>query len=94
MLFFLRHVAHPPDHRIPGGSAANVVKGICNIAGSGARCRFVGMIGADETGGEYRRKLAAQGVEPLLLVRRGAGLSVSVSLDRCKIIMFTLLWEG
>ncbi|GLC40082.1 hypothetical protein PLESTB_000627100 [Pleodorina starrii] len=63
--------------RIPGGSAANVVKGIANIAGGGARCRFVGMIGSDDTGAEYRRKLAAQGVEPLLLESTSGAPSAS-----------------
>lgn len=68
----------PPPHRIPGGSAANVMKGIANIAGTnGARCRFVGMIGTDATGAEYRRKLTSQGVEPLLLVSaHGSGMRV------------------
>ncbi|PNH05118.1 hypothetical protein TSOC_008659 [Tetrabaena socialis] len=46
--------------RIPGGSAANVIKGVANIGGGGVVCRFVGMIGRDETGAEYRRKLAEQ----------------------------------
>ncbi|KAG2440728.1 hypothetical protein HXX76_003585 [Chlamydomonas incerta] len=53
--------------RIPGGSAANVVKGVANIAGANASCRFVGMVGADATGAEYRAKLSAQGVAPVLL---------------------------
>ncbi|KAG2441983.1 hypothetical protein HYH02_009776 [Chlamydomonas schloesseri] len=53
--------------RIPGGSAANVVKGVAQIAGGGAACRFVGMVGADATGAEYRAKLAATGVAPVLL---------------------------
>ncbi|KXZ43676.1 hypothetical protein GPECTOR_83g288 [Gonium pectorale] len=53
--------------RIPGGSAANVMKGIANIAGGAAQCRFVGMIARDATGEDYRAKLAAQGVAPLLL---------------------------
>ncbi|PNW80841.1 hypothetical protein CHLRE_07g331800v5 [Chlamydomonas reinhardtii] len=53
--------------RIPGGSAANVVKGVANIAGGHASCRFVGMVGADATGAEYRAKLSAQGVAPVLL---------------------------
>ncbi|GLI71363.1 hypothetical protein VaNZ11_016552 [Volvox africanus] len=68
--------------RIPGGSAANVVKGIANIAGgnggiAAAQCRFVGMIGSDETGREYRHKLAAQGVEPLLLESESGAPSAS-----------------
>ncbi|GFR51925.1 hypothetical protein Agub_g14410, partial [Astrephomene gubernaculifera] len=114
--------------RIPGGSAANVVKGIANImnsdsscssdhsssttititaradscngcgedsGSSGAQgtaeqlqqqqrrveCRFVGMIGRDDTGAEYRRKLAAQGVTPLLLESRsGAPSATSLCL--------------
>lgn len=30
---------------------------------------FLGMVGKDATGAEYRKGLAAQGVKPLLLVR-------------------------
>lgn len=56
------------NSRIPGGSAANVMKGIANITSGSAHCRFVGMVGRDATGSEYRDKLAAQGVEPVLLV--------------------------
>ncbi len=59
--------------RIPGGSAANVLKGIANLTSGSAHCRFVGMVGRDATGTEYRDKLAAQGVEPVLLVGGGGG---------------------
>lgn len=44
-----------------------MVKGVANIAGGHASCRFVGMVGADATGAEYRAKLSAQGVAPVLL---------------------------
>ena len=45
----------------PGGSAANVMKGIANLGGESA---FVGMIGKDEVGRRYRELLAAQNVRP------------------------------
>ncbi len=48
----------------PGGSAANVMKGIANLGGAAS---FVGMIGKDETGARYRALLASQNVSPILL---------------------------
>ncbi|KAG2496791.1 hypothetical protein HYH03_005199 [Edaphochlamys debaryana] len=63
--------------RIPGGSAANVVKGIAQIAGADARCSFVGMVAKDETGAEYRRKVSACGVQPLLLESSSGAPSAS-----------------
>ncbi|KAI3426463.1 hypothetical protein D9Q98_008830 [Chlorella vulgaris] len=69
--------------RIPGGSAANVLKGLASLASSSSSSSststsasssirslsvaFVGMVGADEVGREYRRSIAAHGVDPLLL---------------------------
>ena len=86
----------PPPHRhrllmcrVPGGSAANVMKGLAGLQaaqqdsgdsdsgssssscsrGGGRRVAvsFVGMVGADAVGAEYRRSIAAHGVQPLLL---------------------------
>lgn len=48
----------------PGGSAANVMKGIANLGGEAS---FVGMVGKDEVGRRYRELLAAQNVRPVLL---------------------------
>ena len=48
----------------PGGSAANVMKGIANLGGEAA---FVGMVGRDDVGRKYRELLAAQNVRPVLL---------------------------
>ena len=56
---------------MPGGSAANVVKGLANIMGKDVACTFVGMVGQDETGRQYKAGLAAQGVQPMLLVGVG-----------------------
>lgn len=67
-------------HRIPGGSAANVTKGLTNIMKEGVSAQFIGMIGKDATGSEYRERLQSHGVKPLLLVgahtqtRLGCGL--------------------
>jgi hypothetical protein len=47
-----------PKH-CPGGSAANVTKGIANLGGEAA---FVGMVGRDAVGRRYRELLAAQNV--------------------------------
>jgi sugar/nucleoside kinase (ribokinase family) len=61
--------------RVPGGSAANVVKGIAGLAalrgGSTASaaaqgappCAFVGKVGEDAAGREYAKRLAAAGVQ-------------------------------
>ena len=48
----------------PGGSAANVMKGVANLGGAAS---FVGMIAADDVGRRYRSLLAAQNVRPVLL---------------------------
>ena len=45
-----------------------MMKGLATISAGSLRCKFVGLVGADPTGAEYRTKLAAQGVEPLLMV--------------------------
>lgn len=51
------------------GAAGNVVR---NLAGLGARARFLSVIGADSAGREVRQLLAAErGVEPRLVVERG-----------------------
>jgi len=52
----------------PGGSSANVMKGIANLGGEAA---FVGMLGRDEMGRRYRELLAAQNVRPVLLEAPG-----------------------
>jgi hypothetical protein len=58
---------------VPGGSAANVMKGLANMLARDSQVRFVGMIGSDTTGQEYLEKLTAEGVEPLLQVGQRAG---------------------
>jgi hypothetical protein len=55
--------------RIPGGSAANVMKGVANLSAGRVCCKFVGMVGTDATAEAYRRKMEQQGVQPVLLVR-------------------------
>ena len=55
---------------VPGGSAANVVKGIAKV--SGAESGFVGTVGDDTVGSTYRDKLKEEGVDPLLHVVDGA----------------------
>ncbi|MEW5301110.1 MAG: hypothetical protein WDW36_003990 [Sanguina aurantia] len=52
--------------RLPGGSAANVCKGLAGMA-QHMRCSFIGMVGCDSTGAEYGEALLLQGVEPALL---------------------------
>lgn len=68
--------------RVPGGSAANVMKGVASLAqpgsagkpgsrtagsGGGIEVLFVGMVGSDEVADEYQRSIAAHGVQPVLL---------------------------
>ena len=50
----------------PGGSAANVCKGIANLS-LGCDAAFVGMVGRDDVGRRYQSLLAAQNVRPVLL---------------------------
>lgn len=85
---------------IPGGSAANVLKGLANLglSSDGAPvldCRFVGMVGADDTGAAYRRKLSAQHVTPCLLVRRAPRLCKSMPICRrtARCLVVNRLWE-
>uniref|UniRef100_A0A7S0VBZ2 Carbohydrate kinase PfkB domain-containing protein n=1 Tax=Polytomella parva TaxID=51329 RepID=A0A7S0VBZ2_9CHLO len=66
-------------HSKPGGSAANVTRVLANIAPGQFHCRFVGMVGPDSTGKEYRYDLSQQHVEPLLLVKPDASLADSES---------------
>ncbi|KAF5842805.1 carbohydrate kinase-like protein [Dunaliella salina] len=61
----------------PGGSAANVMKGVANISQGQLLCKFAGMIGDDETGQQYKSKLASEHVEPLLLVSSSGAPSAS-----------------
>ena len=65
--------------RIPGGSSANVIKGLANLAPHRVTATFLGMVGRDATGREYRQRLEEQGVVPVLLV--GSRISLSVCLD-------------
>lgn len=53
--------------RIPGGSAANVMKGLAGIMGGAVDTQFIGMVGKDETGMEYVTRLEAKGVRQLRL---------------------------
>lgn len=66
----LHHTMSPllsPLCSLPGGSAANVCKGLAGMA-QHMRCSFIGMVGSDSTGAEYSEALLLQGVEPALLV--------------------------
>lgn len=70
------NVLHPSacrTRRIPGGSAANVAKGLAGLSAGRRPVAFVGMLGRDAAGMEYRKKLAAQGVDTRLLLESGSG---------------------
>lgn len=72
----LTHAAiegHAEVVRLPGGSAANVLKGLAGISGGTLRCEMVGVVGADEAGAFYTTELTAHGVTPRLLVRLSLG---------------------
>lgn len=75
------------EHRTPGGSAANVAKGIAHLCPSDTRVRFVSMVGADAAGEEFRQGLAAAGVEPLLL-ESPTGLPTSTCLCMVRSVVF------
>ncbi|CAG9460645.1 unnamed protein product [Pedinophyceae sp. YPF-701] len=66
-----RASADGAPERIPGGSSANVAKGLASLAGDSLRVRFVGMVGNDDVGTSYRSKLEAAGVDPVLLTTTG-----------------------
>ncbi|KAI7846386.1 hypothetical protein COHA_000097 [Chlorella ohadii] len=93
--------------RVPGGSAANVMKGLACLAqgsraagalgsaaspagsnaaaaggsppGAALDVAFVGMVGSDAVGAEYRASIAAHGVRPLLL-QSGSGAPTATCL--------------
>mgnify|MGYP001807425841 CR=1 FL=1 len=69
------NTAHPLLCRIPGGSAANVMKGLANLSGGRVCCKFMGMVGTDSTAEAYKHKMEQQGVQPVLLVSRQAGIT-------------------
>jgi hypothetical protein len=63
-----------PPTRVPGGSAANVLKGLARLSGGDLACQLLGMVGADDAGALYTEQLRCHGVEPVLLVgARGGG---------------------
>jgi sugar/nucleoside kinase (ribokinase family) len=57
-----------PARSLPGGSAANVLKGLANLSAGRLECSFMGMVGKDATAAEYTSKLQQQGVTPRLVV--------------------------
>ena len=54
--------ARPPvrPHRVPGGSAANVIKGLAGLSSGRRPTAMVGMLGRDAAGAEYKKKLQSQ----------------------------------
>ncbi|EFN56268.1 hypothetical protein CHLNCDRAFT_57678 [Chlorella variabilis] len=78
-----RLLALPEVHggmkRVPGGSAANVLKGLASLAPASLSVAFVGMVGQDEAGWEYRQSITAHGVRPLLL-ESGTGAATAACL--------------
>ena len=72
--------------RVSGGSAANVVKGVAGLAGGSStalqvQAAFVGMLGRDQAGAEYRGKLEGAGVDTsLLLESSSCGATTAVCL--------------
>lgn len=66
--------------RLPGGSAANVVKGLAGLSGAARRVALLGMLGRDAAGAEYKQKLAAQGVDTSLLLETDSGAATASCL--------------
>ncbi|WIA14289.1 hypothetical protein OEZ85_002823 [Tetradesmus obliquus] len=58
---------HCDPVRVPGGSAANVMKGLANISAGSVHCKFMGMVGTDAVARDYMQKLEQQNVQPVLL---------------------------
>jgi len=48
---------------IPGGSGANVIKGMCQL---GQKCAVIGKVGSDDKGEYYTQKMKDLGITPLL----------------------------
>jgi sugar/nucleoside kinase (ribokinase family) len=48
---------------IPGGSGANVIKGMCQL---GQKCAVIGKVGSDDKGEYYMQKMKDLGITPLL----------------------------
>ena len=48
---------------IPGGSGANVIKGMCQL---GQKCAVIGKVGSDDMGEYYTQKMKDLGITPLL----------------------------
>jgi len=69
-------VSHAQPTRLPGGSAANVLKGLAGVSDGSLRSQLVGMVGNDEAGSFYTQQLRQHGVEPVLLVRRARAAAV------------------
>ncbi len=77
----------PACCRLPGGSAANVCKGIAGIAAQGScTVSFVGQVGRDALGEDYRARLQAAGVQAELVeADSGAATATCLCLVRCKL---------
>lgn len=70
--------------RVPGGSAANVMKGLANISAGQALCKFMGMVGQDTTAADYKEMLQQQGVQPVLLVScHSCSLTTAAGFGHC-----------
>jgi sugar/nucleoside kinase (ribokinase family) len=85
---------------VPGGSAANVLKGLARVSGGELACRLLGMVGADEAGALYTEQLRRQGVEPMLLVRvrwqTGRGCAVLKAHKPCTGVqrLLSMAWSA
>jgi sugar/nucleoside kinase (ribokinase family) len=80
------HVAHCVlafiCFRVPGGSAANVMKGLANISAGSMACKFMGMVGTDAVAQDYMDKLKQQNVQPILLVSNQACCCTAVKANK------------
>ncbi|KAK3259685.1 hypothetical protein CYMTET_31330, partial [Cymbomonas tetramitiformis] len=56
----------PEETRTPGGSAANVIRGLAGFNQVGFKCAFIGKVGTDAAGAQYACGLEERGITSLL----------------------------
>ncbi|GAB4817507.1 hypothetical protein N2152v2_004553 [Parachlorella kessleri] len=66
--------------RVPGGSSANVIGALAGLSDKQLLVVFVGMLGSDAAGAEYRQKMQAQGVDTRCLMEAASGTPTGTCL--------------
>lgn len=64
MFLTLRHFMHTRSHLIPGGSCANVLRGLARL---GRKCALIGKLGSDEIGDAFLSDLNSHSIQSFCL---------------------------